>query len=231
MTMRRRQLVDVAVVRFQAYTLSPNRYATEVASATTCSWHKLIGATKSGVEPPTPHAKEASMAQRMAGNRSSAHQEGMNSRVHRIRETHVRHRDYSPPLGRFIERDPIGFAAGDGNWYKFVVNCPLTHTDATGLVPIFTTPEFTHNYTPSTSVFAMPPLVAGGVGLRFGATWTVSPGGVYRARNVACGCGATGVHYSLDCSSLFFGDVEAWRNWSFFPLTNILGVGGVTCPP
>ena len=103
MTMRRRQLVDVAVVRFQAYTLSPNRYATEVASATTCSWHKLIGATKSGVEPPTPHAKEASMAQRMAGNRSSAHQEGMNSRVHRIRETHVRHRDYSPTLGRFID--------------------------------------------------------------------------------------------------------------------------------
>jgi len=48
-------------------------------------------------------------------------------------ETHIRHRDYSPTLGRFIERDPIGFEAGDGNWYRFVANGPTGKTDPRGL--------------------------------------------------------------------------------------------------
>ena len=48
-------------------------------------------------------------------------------------ETYVRHRDYSPTLGRFIERDPIGFEAGDGNWYRFVANGPTRSVDPTGL--------------------------------------------------------------------------------------------------
>ena len=47
---------------------------------------------------------------------------------------HVRHRDCSPTLGRFIERDPIGFEAGDNNWYRFVANGPTGHTDASGLI-------------------------------------------------------------------------------------------------
>ena len=47
--------------------------------------------------------------------------------------THVRHRDYSPKLGRFIERDPIGFEAGDNNWYRFVANGPNSRTDSQGL--------------------------------------------------------------------------------------------------
>jgi RHS repeat-associated protein len=46
---------------------------------------------------------------------------------------YVRHRDYSPTLGRFIERDPIGFQAGDNNWYRFVANKPTTHVDPRGL--------------------------------------------------------------------------------------------------
>ncbi|MEI6505371.1 MAG: RHS repeat-associated core domain-containing protein [Planctomycetota bacterium] len=47
----------------------------------------------------------------------------------------ARNRDYSPTLGRFIERDPIGFEAGDNNWYRFVANGPTRRTDPWGLWP------------------------------------------------------------------------------------------------
>ncbi|MBM4023701.1 MAG: RHS repeat-associated core domain-containing protein, partial [Planctomycetes bacterium] len=47
---------------------------------------------------------------------------------------YVRNRDYSASLGRFIERDPIGFKAGDNNWYRFVGNRPTTSTDPLGLI-------------------------------------------------------------------------------------------------
>jgi RHS repeat-associated protein len=73
------------------------------------------------------------MAQRTAGTRSHADQEAGKSRGRWIREAHVRHRDYAPTLGRFIERDPIGFEAGDNNWYRFVANRPPLHVDPKGL--------------------------------------------------------------------------------------------------
>jgi RHS repeat-associated protein len=53
------------------------------------------------------------------------------------RLTHARHRDYSVNLGRFIQRDPIGFAAGDNNMYRFVGNGPTGSTDPSGLAPGF----------------------------------------------------------------------------------------------
>jgi RHS repeat-associated protein len=40
---------------------------------------------------------------------------------------------YSPKMGRFISQDPIGFAAGDANLYRYVGNKPTTHTDPSGL--------------------------------------------------------------------------------------------------
>jgi RHS repeat-associated protein len=46
---------------------------------------------------------------------------------------YVRHRDYSATLGRFIEMDPIGFDAGDNNWYRFVANEPTGSVDPLGL--------------------------------------------------------------------------------------------------
>jgi RHS repeat-associated protein len=46
---------------------------------------------------------------------------------------YVRHRDYSAILGRFIELDPIGFDAGDNNWYRFVLNSPTWYVDPSGL--------------------------------------------------------------------------------------------------
>jgi RHS repeat-associated protein len=46
---------------------------------------------------------------------------------------YVRHRDYSPRLGRFIQRDPLGFEAGDNNWYRFVGNGPTGNVDPSGM--------------------------------------------------------------------------------------------------
>jgi hypothetical protein len=37
-------------------------------------------------------------------------------------------------MGRFISQDPIGFAAGDANLYRYVGNKPSNATDPTGLV-------------------------------------------------------------------------------------------------
>ena len=47
--------------------------------------------------------------------------------------TYVRNRDYLASLGRFIQLDPIGFNAGDNNWYRFVGNGPTGRTDPSGL--------------------------------------------------------------------------------------------------
>jgi RHS repeat-associated protein len=48
---------------------------------------------------------------------------------------YVRNRDYSPTLGRFIMLDPLGFDAGDNNWYRFVGNTPTGFVDPSGKVP------------------------------------------------------------------------------------------------
>jgi len=44
-----------------------------------------------------------------------------------------RARWYAPSQGRWISQDPIGFAAGDANLYRYVGNGPTTKTDPSGL--------------------------------------------------------------------------------------------------
>src|SRR5205085_2862224 len=44
-----------------------------------------------------------------------------------------RHRDLSPSLGRWIESDPIGFRAGDGNLYRYLFDNTTTGLDPYGL--------------------------------------------------------------------------------------------------
>ena len=73
------------------------------------------------------------MAQPTVEGRASTSHDIAKSRGRWIRETHARHRDHSPTLGRFIERDPIGFEAGGNNWYRFVANGPTGKTDPRGL--------------------------------------------------------------------------------------------------
>ena len=46
---------------------------------------------------------------------------------------YYRYRYYSPEMGRFISRDPLGFAAGDANFYGYVSNNPINWRDPYGL--------------------------------------------------------------------------------------------------
>jgi RHS repeat-associated protein len=43
-----------------------------------------------------------------------------------------RARYYDPKAGGWISQDPIGFAAGDVNLYRYVSDCPVSMTDPTG---------------------------------------------------------------------------------------------------
>ncbi len=53
---------------------------------------------------------------------------------------HVRNRQYDAALGRFIQRDPIGYAAGDSSLYRYVGNSPVNATDPSGLTGEATAP-------------------------------------------------------------------------------------------
>jgi RHS repeat-associated protein len=44
-----------------------------------------------------------------------------------------RARFYDPSIGRWISKDPLGFAAGDSNLYRYVNNSPTNHVDPSGL--------------------------------------------------------------------------------------------------
>ncbi|MDD5119313.1 MAG: peptidoglycan DD-metalloendopeptidase family protein, partial [Sulfuricurvum sp.] len=46
---------------------------------------------------------------------------------------YYRARYYDPTLGRFITPDPIGFAGGDTNFYRYVGNDPVNFVDPSGL--------------------------------------------------------------------------------------------------
>ncbi len=48
-----------------------------------------------------------------------------------------RHRDYIAAEGRWAEKDPWGFRAGDPNFYRFVDNNPTNGTDPSGLAWVY----------------------------------------------------------------------------------------------
>ena len=52
---------------------------------------------------------------------------------------HYRARAYDAETGRFLQEDPIGFAAGDLNVYRYVGSNPLSYTDPSGLVAALST--------------------------------------------------------------------------------------------
>ncbi|WP_018412297.1 RHS repeat-associated core domain-containing protein [Methyloversatilis thermotolerans] len=50
---------------------------------------------------------------------------------------YYRARYYHPEIGRFISKDPLGYAAGDVNFYAYVGNNPANYNDPTGEVANF----------------------------------------------------------------------------------------------
>ena len=55
---------------------------------------------------------------------------------------YYRARYYDPVIGRFISKDPIGFAGGDENLYRYVANGPVNWMDPWGLLK-YNTPDTT----------------------------------------------------------------------------------------
>jgi RHS repeat-associated protein len=49
---------------------------------------------------------------------------------------YYRARYYDPSVGRFISEDPLGFEAGDPNFYAYVGNNPINANDPSGLAGI-----------------------------------------------------------------------------------------------
>jgi RHS repeat-associated protein len=49
---------------------------------------------------------------------------------------YARNRDYSPILGRWVQRDPLGLTAGDSNLYRYVGNSPANAADPSGLAGV-----------------------------------------------------------------------------------------------
>jgi hypothetical protein len=48
--------------------------------------------------------------------------------------SYYRARYYDARVGRFLSEDPIGFAGGDVNLYRYVGNSPINYTDPSGLI-------------------------------------------------------------------------------------------------
>ena len=46
---------------------------------------------------------------------------------------HYRARAYDPAAGRFLQQDPVGFAAGDANLYRYAFNSPTLYRDPSGM--------------------------------------------------------------------------------------------------
>jgi RHS repeat-associated protein len=87
---------------------------------------------------------------------------------------YYRARYYDSAVGRFISEDPIGFAAGDSNIYRYVGNSPVNFVDPSGLQSATLSGESGFN-----PVTAISPLVEGlGSGIYQGLDWLTKGSGL-----------------------------------------------------
>lgn len=159
------------------------------------------------------------MTQQTLRSPAPAKQEVGKSRGQWIREPHVRHRDYSPTLRRFIERDPIGYEAGDNNWYRFVGNGPLSFVDASGLKSI------DRDYLPAKFSYNVGFTVGSWV---VGLTLQVSQEtGHYTFRDdIRCSDGSAGEFLSISYHPSFEASVQIQKAWTWSVLYGVTGLAG-----
>lgn len=78
---------------------------------------------------------------------------------------------YDTKTGRFLSEDPLGYAAGDANLYRYVLNSPVNYIDPTGQAavlaqaPIAPPPPAPAPVPPTIPAPAPPPGPLGGAGL------------------------------------------------------------------
>ena len=82
-----------------------------------------------------------------------------------------RNRVYSADLGRFLQTDPIRFAGGDVNIYRYVGNSSINFTDANGLVKVCWTRNPGTGGDDDTPPPPTPPHTGGGGNGSGGHTW------------------------------------------------------------
>jgi RHS repeat-associated protein len=70
---------------------------------------------------------------------------------------YYRARYYDPKAGRFISKDPIGFAGGDANLFKYAQNNPINRIDPSGLDWIYSQSTGQLYYQPPASAGGGPP--------------------------------------------------------------------------
>ena len=84
-----------------------------------------------------------------------------------------RNRVYSPTLGRWLSNDPLGFEAGDQNWYRAIRNNPGNGLDPRGLAitAVDPIPDFNPlpERNPLGNVIDLPPVADEGYGVYGGA--------------------------------------------------------------
>lgn len=117
------------------------------------------------------------------------------------------HRHYDPSLGRFLSRDPIGFA-GDLNLYRYANGNPSTYNDPTGLrVPSPVASFFRGFATSAVVALAGSALLAfgGAAGLAIVATATIVGIGLFAADIL--GRVGTGQGYTLDEGAEILGGI------------------------
>lgn len=83
---------------------------------------------------------------------------------------YYRARYYDPAVGRFVSQDPLGFAGGDGNFYRYVGNGPTNATDPWGLYQVDAdgslVPDVTFGALPETAPAPSSVLLQGGIETR-----------------------------------------------------------------
>lgn len=152
-----------------------------------------------------------------------------------------RNRFYHPILGRFVQKDPIGFAAGDANLFRYCGGDPVNWADPYGLFigimrqnnainpgPSGTTNEVVPGMPQGPFSFEPPPSVSGSAGVTPGS----NPGsGAQGSTSASPGAGTSrsgsGSGFGRDGLGLVSGDIGGSRDGGGGHVARTLGAAGL----